>query len=182
MIIPDLTLLLRTSGNPESLLPAVRSMVSNLDKNIPIYDVLTLQDLLHDQTASQRFSSLLLSAFAVFAVLLAGLGIYGITAYSVSQRTREFGLRMALGALPRNISFLILRRVLVLTFLGMAIGIAASLALGKLISSLLFHVEPCDPATFFTVSLLLPTIILLACYVPARRASRVDPMVALRYE
>jgi putative ABC transport system permease protein len=160
----------------------VRSTVSTLDKNIPIYDVLTLQDLLHDQTASQRFSSLLLSAFAFLAILLACLGIYGVTVYSVSQRTREFGLRMALGAVPRNISFLILRQAALLTLLGMVVGIAASLALGKLISSLLFHVEPSDPATFFTVSLLLPAIILLACYVPARRASRVDPIVALRYE
>jgi predicted permease len=182
MTIPELTLLLRTNGNPESLLSPVRSTVSTLDKNIPIYDVLTLQDLLHDQTASQRFSSLLLSAFAFLAILLACLGIYGVTVYSVSQRTREFGLRMALGAVPRNISFLILRQAALLTLLGMVVGIAASLALGKLISSLLFHVEPSDPATFFTVSLLLPAIILLACYVPARRASRVDPIVALRYE
>jgi putative ABC transport system permease protein len=182
MTIPELTLLLRANGNQESLLPAVRSIISNLDKNIPIYDVLTLQDLLRDQTASQRFSSLLLSAFAFLAVLLTCLGIYGVTAYSVSQRTRELGLRMALGALPRNIAFLILRQTAILAFLGVAIGIAASLALGKLISSMLFRVQPTDPVSFFTVSVLLPVIILLACYLPARRASRVDPMIALRYE
>jgi putative ABC transport system permease protein len=182
MTIPDLVLLLRTNGDPESLLPAVRSVVSNLDKDIPIYDVLTLQDLLREQTASHRFSSVLLSAFAFLAVLLACLGIYGVTAYSVSQRTREFGLRMALGGLPRTISFLILRQAAVLTLIGVIIGIAISLALGKFISSMLFHVEPSDPATYLLVSLLLPAISLLACCLPARRASRVDPMVALRYE
>jgi putative ABC transport system permease protein len=182
MTIPELTLLLRTNGNPESLLPTVRSIVSNLDKDIPIYDVLTLQDLLRDQTASQRFSSLLLSAFALLAILLTCLGVYGVTAYSVNQRTREFGLRMALGALPGNIAFLILRQAAILTFLGVGIGIATSLALGKLISSMLFQVQPTDPISFFTVSVLLPAIILVACYLPARRATRIDPVVALRYE
>src|SRR5208337_973686 len=114
-----------TNSDPESLVPAARSIVLNLDKNIPIYDVLTLQDLLHDQTASQRFSSLLLSAFAFLAVLLACLGAYGVTAYSVSQRTREFGLRVALGAEPGDISRLILRQTVLLTLVGVAIGTAA---------------------------------------------------------
>ena len=182
MAIPELTLLLRTNRDPESLLPAVHSVVSNLDKNIPIYDVLTLQDLLRDQTTSQRSSSVLLAAFAFLAVLLACLGIYGVTAYSVSQRTREFGLRMALGALPRNISLMILRQAVPLIVLGMTMGIAVALALSRLISSMLFDVQSSDPATFLTVSLLLPTIILLACYLPARRAARGDPVIALRYE
>jgi putative ABC transport system permease protein len=182
MTIPELTLLLRTNSDPESLLPAVRSILSNLDKNIPIYDVLTLQDLLHDQTASQRFTSLLLSAFAFLAVLLACLGVYGVAAYSVSQRTREFGLRVALGAEPGDISRLILRQTVLLTLVGMAIGTAAALALGRFISSMLFDVQPSDPATFLSVSFVLLAVILLACYIPARRAARVDPMVALRYE
>ncbi len=179
---PEMTLLLRTNGQPQSLLPAVRSVVSRLDKNLPVYDVLTMQDLLRDQTASQRFSSLLLSAFAILALLLACLGIYGVTAYAVSQRTRELGLRMALGAEPWNILSLILRQAILLAFLGMTIGTATSLALAKLIASMLFQVQSTDPATFLTVSFLLLVVVFLACYIPARRASRVDPMVALRYE
>jgi putative ABC transport system permease protein len=178
----EMTLILRTNNNPDSLLPSVRSIVANLDKNLPLYDVLTMQDLLHDQTASQRFSSLLLTAFASLAVLLACLGIYGVTAYAVSQRTREFGLRMALGAQPNSILRLVLRQAALLTITGMLIGIAASLALGKLIASMLFQTQPTDPATFLTVSALLLAMILAACYLPARRASQVDPIIALRYE
>jgi predicted permease len=178
----EMAIILRSNHAPESLVPAVRSIVSNLDKNLPLYDVLTMQDLLRDQTASQRFTLTLLSAFSALAVLLACIGIYGVTAYGVSQRTREFGLRMALGAQPKNILALVLRQAAWLSILGVLIGIAASLSLGKLIASMLFETQSTDPITFVTVSLLLLFVILLACYFPARRASRVNPIIALRYE
>jgi putative ABC transport system permease protein len=178
----EMAIVLRSNHAPESLVPAVCSIVSNVDKNLPLYDVLTMQDLLRDQTASQRFTLMLLSAFSALAVLLACLGIYGVTAYAVSQRTREFGLRMALGAQPKNILSLVLRQAAWVSIFGVLIGIAASLSLGKLIASMLFETQPTDPITFVTVSLLLLFVILLACYFPARRASQVDPIVALRYE
>ncbi|HTZ49506.1 MAG TPA: ABC transporter permease [Verrucomicrobiae bacterium] len=178
----EMTLILRTPGVPATLLPAVRSIVADLDKNLPLYDVLSMQDLLRDQTASQRFSVMLLSAFAALAVLLSCLGVYGVTAYAVSQRTREFGLRMALGAQPRNILSLVLRQVAWLSVFGVLLGIAASLTMSKLIVSLLFETQPTDPAIFLTVTVLLFAVVLLACFLPARRASQVDPNVALRYE
>jgi predicted permease len=178
----EMTIVLRSNNPPESFLPAVRSIISNLDRNLPVYDVLTMQDLLSEQTASQRFSLMLLCAFAGLAVLLACLGIYGVTNYTVSLRTREFGLRMALGAQRKNILRLVLRQAAWLSILGVIIGIASSLAMGKLIASMLFETPPTDPDTFFSVSLLMLVVMLIACYLPARRASRVDPMDALRYE
>ena len=178
----EMTLVLRSNAEAQSLLPAVRSIVFSLDKNLPLYDILTMQDILHDQTASQRFSTLLLSAFAALAVLLACLGIYGVTAYGVSQRTREFGLRMALGAQRGNILRLVLRQAALLTLIGMGIGTGLSLALSKFVESMLFEVRPTDPLAFVFVPLLLLAVVLLACFIPARRASRVDPIIALRYE
>ena len=178
----EVTLLLRTGGIPESLLPAVHSVVVSLDKNLPLYDVLTMRSLLHEQTASQRFSSLLLSTFAALAVLLACIGIYGVTAYTATLRTREFGLRMALGAGSGDILRLTLRQAVLLALFGLLLGIAGSLALGRLIASMLFDLQPADPATFLSVSVLLLMLVLAASYGPARRAAQVDPMVALRYQ
>jgi len=178
----EMAVLIRTSGQPLALLPAVRSIIGRLDKNLPLYDVVSMHDLLHEQTSSQRFSSLLLSSFAMLALLLACLGVYGVTAYAVSQRIREFGLRMALGAKPQDVLLLILRQAAVPALIGIVGGAALSLVLAKFIGSMLFAVRPSDPTTFLGMSLLLLAVVGTATYVPAQRAARSDPMVALRYE
>jgi predicted permease len=180
--IAEMTIVLRSNDDPESFLPAVSSIVFALDKNLPVFDVLTMQDFLRDQTASQRFSVILLSAFAGLAVLLACLGIYGVTNYAVSLRAREFGVRVALGAQPKNILGLVLGQTAWLSILGVTIGIGASLAMGKVIVSMLFETQPTDPTTFVAVPAVLLALVFLACYLPARRASKVDPAQTLRFE
>jgi putative ABC transport system permease protein len=179
---PELAFLLRTKGNPESLLSSARAVVASLDKNLPLFGVQTANGILQGEIASQRFNATLLTAFAVFAVLLAAVGIYGVMAYAVHQRIREIGIRMALGARPENVLWLILSHGLLLAALGLLAGIAASFALTRLTGSLLYAVSPTDAFTFATASSLLALIALAACYFPARRAILVDPMVALRYE
>jgi putative ABC transport system permease protein len=178
----ELTLLLRSQGDSMALLPAVRSIVSHLDKNVPLFDVQTMQDMLKGGLASQRFNASLLGAFALFAVFLAAIGIYGVLSYSVHQRVREVGIRMALGAEPRNVLCMILAHGLSLATAGLALGLVGSFALTRLLGSMLYRVRPADPATFITVTLTLLAVALAACWIPARRAMRVDPMVALRYE
>jgi putative ABC transport system permease protein len=178
----ELTLLLRSQGDSMALLPAVRSIVSHLDKNVPLFDVQTMQDMLKGGLASQRFNASLLGAFALFAVFLAAIGIYGVLSYSVHQRVREVGIRMALGAEPRNVLCMILAHGLSLATAGLALGLVGSFALTRLLGSMLYRVRPADPATFITVTLALLAVALAACWIPARRAMRVDPMVALRYE
>lgn len=179
---PELAFLLRTKGDPESLLASARAVVASLDKNLPLFSIETANEILQGEIASQRFNAALLTAFAVFAVLLAGIGIYGVLAYAVHQRIREVGIRIALGATTPNILWLILSHGLALAGLGLAAGIAGSFALTRLMGSLLYAVRPTDPLTFIGASLALAFISLTACYFPARRATRVDPIVALRYE
>jgi putative ABC transport system permease protein len=141
-----------------------------------------MAELLGVETAQRRMGMIMLVAFAVLALLLASLGIYGVLAYFVTQHTNEIGVRLALGATPRNILFLVLKKGMGLTLFGAVIGIAASLAFTRWMSSLLFGVKPVDPLTFIAVPLLLGFVALLACAIPARRATKVDQMVALRYE
>jgi putative ABC transport system permease protein len=178
----EMTLLLRAHGDPLTLLPAVRSVVSHLDKNLPLFDVQRMDDMLKGGLASQRFNASLLGAFALFAVFLAAIGIYGVLSYSVHQRVRELGIRMALGAEPRNVLWMILAHGLSLAAAGLALGLAGSLVLTRLLGSMLYRVRPSDPATFIAVTLALLAVALVACWIPARRAMRVDPLVALRYE
>jgi putative ABC transport system permease protein len=141
-----------------------------------------LEDYVGLSVQGRRFSSILLAAFATIALLLSVLGVYGVTAYSAARRTREIGIRMALGAQQQEVFALLLRQSMVLIAFGVALGVAASAALTRFLGSMLFDVRPTDPATFLTVILLLVGVAALACWIPARRAMRVDPMVALRHE
>jgi predicted permease len=170
------------SADPSALSQALISQVHSFDPTLPVTHVMTLDNLLADSVSSRRFSTFLLGMFAGLALLLAAMGIYGVMSYVVSLRTNEIGIRMALGAQPRDIWRLVIGRGAALAFAGVALGLAGAFALTKLISSLLYGVKPTDPLTFSGVALLLVSVALLACYVPARRAMRVDPMVALRYE
>ncbi len=177
-----MTLVLRTSVDPVSLVSAVRKQVSDLDKNLPVFGVQTMDDVLSAEVASQRFNAGALAGFAGLAVLLAGVGIYGVMAYAVSQRTREMGVRMALGAGQGNVLRMILNQGLRLAVIGVGLGLAASLGLTRLMTGLLFGVKPSDPETFVFVTVALLVVALAACGIPAWRATRVDPVIALRYE
>jgi putative ABC transport system permease protein len=177
-----MTLVMRAPGDATAMTASVREAVRALDADLPLFNVRTLEQLHNDTLAPQRFNLWLLGAFACIALALAALGIYGVLAYSVSQRTHEIGLRLALGAQARDVLRLILRQALALTLIGLAIGWLGALALLRLMQKLLFEVSPTDPLTFVVITLLLLAVSLLACYVPARRATKVDPLVALRCE
>ena len=175
-------LLVSTSSDPAALARAVISQVHTFDPALPVTHIMTLDDLVSDSVSPRRFSTFLLGIFAGLALLLATVGVYGVMSYVVSLRTNEIGIRMALGAQPRDIWRLVIGRGAQLALGGVALGIAGAFLLTKFIASLLYGVKPTDPVTFGGVALLLVGVALLACYLPARRAMRVDPMVALRYE
>ena len=178
----DMTLAVRTSLDPAAATSALREQVFALDPNLPLYNVATMDQLISNSVAQPRLNLSVLAGFAGLALLLAAVGVYGVMAYAVSQRTQEFGIRMALGASSHEV----LRQVLLeggrLAALGLALGIIAALFLTRLMSGLLFDVKPNDPLTLGLAAVLLATVALAACYVPARRATRVDPLAALRYE
>jgi len=178
----NMAVVIRTAADPLSLVPALRSQVQSLDKNLPVFEVSTMDQYLAEQVATRRFNMLLLGLFAGLALVLAVVGIYGVTAYSVAQRTHEVGIRVALGATGRDVLRLALRRSLLLTLVGLAIGLAGALALTRFLSSLLYGVRPTDFLTFMAVSIVLAVAAFAASYIPARRASEVDPIEALRYE
>jgi putative ABC transport system permease protein len=176
------SLLLRTSGDRMSLASAVRNQISAIDKEQPVLAIKTLNEVIASTTATRRFNTLLLAVFAAVALILAATGIYSVISYSVTQRTREVGVRMALGAQPRNVVLLILKQGLTLTLIGVAAGILGAIAAARAMSGLLYGVTATDPATFAAISLLLAIVATLACYLPARRAARVEPLAALRHE
>jgi putative ABC transport system permease protein len=175
-------LIIRTASDPRQISSAATAVIHKMDPALPVASAITMDELLSSTLAPRRFSAMLISIFAALALLLAAVGIYGVMSYMVGKRTNEIGIRMALGAQPQDVMRLIVGHGAKLALLGIAIGIAAALALTRLMASLLFHVKPTDPLTLFAVALLLALVALLACYIPARRAMKVDPMVALRYE
>jgi putative ABC transport system permease protein len=175
-------IVVRSDADPLRLVSAVKSQIWSVEKNQPLSRIATMQQVLADSLAQRRLYLVLLGVFAGAALLLAAVGIYGVMSYSVSRRTHEIGIRLALGATQAEILKLILGRGTKLALLGVTTGIVAAMALTRLMSSLLFGVSANDPATFGVVAVLITMIALTACYIPARRAMRVDPMVALRYE
>ena len=179
--LPSL-LIVRARGDQQSLVSALRREVQGLDKSMPVYDVKTMSERAAEVTSRTRFSALLLALFAGLALVLSGIGIYGVMAHAVAERTREIGIRMALGARAGEVVQLVLRQAIIPTVAGLAFGLVAAYAAARLLASQLYGVSASDPTTFAAMSLLLVGVALGACLVPARRATKVDPMVALRYE
>jgi len=182
LVYPGMTLMMRTSTDAATIAPAARNVIRSLDPQQPIGEVSTMESLLSTSVARARFSASLLTVFSFVALVMAAVGIYGVMSYSVLQRTHEIGVRMALGAQRFDVLRLVVKKGIVLGVIGVAAGLAASFALTRLISTLLFEVTATDAATFTVVSVGLFLVTLLACYVPARRATKVDPLKALRYE
>jgi putative ABC transport system permease protein len=177
-----ITLVVRTSGDPGALTSSVKSAVWSLDSNLPISNVITMDDAVSAAYAQPRFEMLLLGVFAVVALVLAAAGIYGVMSYSVARRTHEIGIRVSMGASRRDVLMLVMRQGLVLALVGSAVGIASALLLAQLMTKLLYGVVPSDPLTFCSVAALLMLVAVAASYVPARRATRVDPVTAMRCE
>jgi len=179
---PEMTLFVRTAGKPMLWAGAVRRQVASVDKDEPLHDLATLEELEARSLTPRRVNMLLLGTFAGLGLILASVGIYGVVSYSVSQRTHEIGVRMALGAERGDVLKIVVGQGLRSVLIGTAIGVGASIGLTRFLQSMLFGVKPTDPVTFVAVSLVLLVVAWLACYIPARRATKVDPMVALRYE
>jgi ABC-type antimicrobial peptide transport system permease subunit len=175
-------LVVRTRVQPVSVTAAVQRAIWQVEKETVLSRVMTMNDLLSDVTARPRFILIMLSVFALVALLLSGVGVYGVLAYTVAQNTREIGVRMALGAETGDVLRLALGHGMTLVLLGVGIGLAGALSLTRLLKTLLYGVSATDPLTFAMISLLLIAVALLACYIPARRATKVDPMIALRCE
>jgi ABC-type antimicrobial peptide transport system permease subunit len=172
----------RTSGNPKDWITAVRAAVQGIDKGVPLLFVKTQTEQIDQSLLQQRLFAKLTSFFSLLALVLACIGLYGVISYMVVQRTHEIGIRMALGAERGDILKMVIGNGIKMTLIGVGFGIVGALALTRFLSSLLFGVRPTDPGTFVAVALVLVGLALLACYIPARRATKVDPMVALRHE
>jgi len=179
---PRMTILMRTANDPLALVSAARGELKQMDPEQPISNVATMDQLLADSLSRSRFTMLLLGSLSAIALALAAVGIYGVIAYSVTQRTHEIGIRLALGAQRHHVLGLVLGQGIRLALAGIVVGLIGAFSLTQLLSSLLYGVKPTDPVTFVGVASLLLGVAFLACYIPARRAMRVDPIVALRYE
>ena len=178
----SMTIVARTKSDPGAVAGSLRAALTSLDKSVPVYALKPMTEYLRDSLARRRFNLILLTAFGGVALALAAVGIYGVISYGVTQRTHEIGIRMALGAAKGDVLRLVVRQGMLMALGGVAIGLLASLALTRLMETLLFDVSVTDPLTFTVIALLLTSVALLACFVPARRATKVDPLVALRYE
>jgi putative ABC transport system permease protein len=179
---PGLTLLVRTRGEPLVMAAAVREQVRAIDKDVPVTQVQTMEKVLGASVAQPRFSMLLVGLFAALALILSAVGIYGVMAYAVSRRAHEIGVRMALGAGASQVLKLVLKDGMTLAFAGIAVGLLGAFALTRLMASLLFGIGAKDPVTFVSVAAFLAFVAFIACYIPARRATKVDPLIALRNE
>jgi putative ABC transport system permease protein len=177
-----MTIVVRSASNPTSLVSAVSAAIRETDRDVPIVDVRTMDELVKSSLSEERFSLLLLGAFAAVAVLLAAVGIYSVLSYSVRRRVQEIGIRLALGARLSDVLRMIVLEGMKPTLLGVTIGIVGALALARVMSTLVYGVKPTDPITFLAVATVLALVALSATIVPAYRAARVDPMLALRYE
>jgi putative ABC transport system permease protein len=179
-----LNLVVRTVGDPGDIVKAVRGEVQALDRNLALYAVAPMEQLIAERPATflRSYPALLLAVFAALALILAVIGLYGVISYAVSQRTHELGIRMALGAGRREVFRLVIGQGLRLTLVGVATGLAAALTLTRLLESLLFGVSATDPLTFVGITVLLLFVTLVACWIPAWRATKVDPILALRHE
>jgi putative ABC transport system permease protein len=179
---PNTVLLVRSQANAQALVAAVRAKIAEVDPNLPVTGVSSMEDVIGTSVAQPKLTMQFVAVFAGFALLLAVIGIYGVMAYSVTSRTQEMGIRLALGATPEDILRMVVGQGMRLTLLGVVIGVIASLALTRLLATLLFGVHATDPVIFSTAAILLVSAALVACYLPARRATRVDPIDVLRCE
>jgi ABC-type antimicrobial peptide transport system permease subunit len=175
-------LVTRYSGDPKVLIPAIRRAVAEVDPNLPTGDFSTLEKIVNGSVESRRLVALLSTLFGALAALLASIGIYGVMSYAISRRTNEFGIRMALGAQRPQVLWLVLRETLGLVLIGVAAGVALALTLSRLVTSMLFGLAPSDPLAIGLAAALMVAVAFVAGWLPARRATRIDPMVALRYE
>jgi ABC-type antimicrobial peptide transport system permease subunit len=175
-----MNVVLRTSGDPSALAAAARREVHDLDPDLPVYRLRTMEERVSESLARRRFAMLLLTLFAALALGLAVVGVYGVMAYLVSQGTRELGIRLALGAAPSAILALILKRGMTVAVAGIAAGVAAALVLTRFMQSLLFQIQPADPLTFAAIPVVLAAAAAAAVFVPARRASRIDPLLTIK--
>ena len=177
-----MAVIIKASGDPTQLIASAREQVKAMDPEQPIYNIRTMQDIRAESVAPERLNLTLLSIFAGIALVLAIVGLYGVMSYSVTQRTHEIGIRMAIGAQPRDVFRMVLGQGMMLALIGVGIGLVGAFALTRLMATMLFGVEPTDPATFAAIAVLLTTVALVACYIPGRRATKVDPVISLRYE
>jgi putative ABC transport system permease protein len=180
-IFSGMWLVARTTDDPAQLTSTVRQLVREIDPALPAFRLGPLTDVISESVAQRRFSMLLLAVFALIAVFLAAVGLYGVVAYTVSQRTQEIGVRMAIGADRSDVLKMVVRGGMKLALVGVAIGLLGALVLARVVASMLFEVTPFDPTSYAATAAILLAVAVLACYVPARRATRVDPLVALRH-
>lgn len=172
----------RTTSEPLSLVGGVKNQIQTIDKDLPVGEWKTMQQVLSESNSGRRFNLVLLTVFAAVALILAIVGIYGVMSYAVTQRSHEIGIPMAIGAQSRDVFRMVVGEGMILALIGIGLGLVGAFALTRLMTTMLFAVEPTDPATFITIAVLLTGVTLVACYIPGRRATKVDPLIALRYE